>query len=312
MNGKKYKVTIKVVDHPPRCCVDCNKEEQKMPKVDEVFAQTELHGVPIGNKPVYKSSVTAHVSDIRNKSRATEFAKKATSGENVNQKLKTNWTCRDSDVEGSSGRRTLHSKGHSEVDGRLKCNQMQLESERCASLNIYKLQRSNAITHCNEGLDQNGSSLGLDDSGEEYSETLTGIPSKLKTSSLLRLNNSTSNAKYGIWTGKNGFHVDQPVVLRNGSIIEERERKALAMNTNGIGEEIISSDSLAADSPPRRPRLNREGSACSSDSIITEIEGLSDDDHEDEVLCAKAERNETGPNEEVSFQRTVVEQRLFL
>ena len=309
MNGKKYKVTIKVVDHPPRYCDDW-KEEQKMSRVAELCSKTKHDEVPMEKKPVYKSSLTLQVSDTRNKSSETEFAKKATSGENVDQKSKTSSTCRDSNVECTSGRQTLDSMGHSEVEGRWKCNQTRFDSKRCNSLNIYKLQRSNAIADCNEGLDQNGSSLELDDGGEEYLETLTGIPSRFKRSSLLRFNNSVSSAKHDIWTGKNGFHVDQPVVLWNGNI-KESEQKVFAMNTNGIGEGFISSDCLVADSPGR-PRLNREGSACSSDSIITEIEGLSDDDHEGEVLCAKAEGNVTGPNEEVSLQCTVEQRGCFI
>lgn len=309
MNGKKYKVTIKVVDHPPRYCDDW-KEEQKMSRVAELCSKTQLHEVPTEKKPVYKNSLTLQVSDTRNKSGETEFAKKATSGENVDQKLRTNWTCRDSNVEDTSGRQTLDSMVHSrEVEGRLKCNQIQFESKRCNSLNIYKLRRSNAIADCNEGSDQNGSSLELDDSGEQYLETLTEIPSRFKRSSLLRFDNSVSSAKHDIWTGKNGFHVDQPVVLWNGNI-KESERKVFAMNTNGIGEGSIASDCLVADSL-RRPRLNREGSACSSDSIITEIEGLSDDDHEGEVLCAKAEGNVTGPDEEVGLQCAVEQRWLF-
>jgi hypothetical protein len=44
---------------------------------------------------------------------------------------------------------------------------------------------------------------------------------------------------------------------------------------NGITDDFLSdSDALRRNRPP----LNREGSACSSDSIITEIEGLTDDE----------------------------------
>lgn len=288
MNGKKYKVTINTVDHPPRYCDDW-KEQQVM----SGFAQSNIRKPPTENKPVYKSCVTLQLSDKRSKSGEIKFAKRATSGEVVDQESKITGSCCDSHVKGN----------WQEIlgDRRRECSQDPLEFERCTSLNIYKLERNITIAdpygQSKEGSDQHRSSvLELhDDSGDL--ETLSGRFPKLKKPGLPYLNKyNVSTAKYGVGAQKNGFNVDQPVVILSSWCESEQSEEIIFPNMNGTEEGFNPSDCLVADSL-RRPRLNREGSACSSDSIITEIEGLSDDDHECKELCEKADENETGTDE---------------
>ena len=275
MNGKRrYKVTIRVVDHPPRTSASTQNRlsvERKEQKTEPSHDNTISSGI----KSVYKSSVSLQVTENRSHS------------------CVRNTTCSASPKGFEQG------KGYAsaETDDRVP-NQAMLDSEfyectkpllktyKTASLNINKLTRNNAIDE--EEQEQPSDINNIASSG-------CSEPVKFITTEELSLQTFSSadfKAKYGVHKPKNGFTRHLPIVVLNSANMEEDSHGQNIALGNGIQDDFFP-DLDALRTREDRPPLNREGSACSSDSIITEIEGLTDDEGDpkgcSEVDCGSQE-----------------------
>ena len=300
MNGKKYKVTIRVVDHPPRYCDEWNKQ-QKMKEINQDHDKGKVIAPLTEVKPVLESHVSLGDPDNMSRLNGIDFTREVTPRDYIRRATKANDRPSDSHMKGSSDfdSHTLVSQPHNENRRRREQKGKPLEPTKSTSLNIYKLKRSNVIEdHNNDCFGEDRVSLGA--ALGEVLETSNNRQPKSQGAGLSYLNNGSS-AKVGFGTGKNGFHVGVPVViLSSAKDSQKAELNSLPMNaTANSVQDGLSSDLFAADSF-KRPLLNREGSVCSSDSIITEIEGLTDDENVDEP-CGKVTQSEDDPNEQVRF-----------
>ena len=276
MNGqRKYKVTIRVVDHPPRSTASTQnrlsverKEQKAEPSQDKTISS--------GIKSVYKSSVSLQVTEKRSHSCVRNTAGSASTNGFEQRK---GYASADS-----------HDRVPNEdmLDSEFyECTKPLLKTDKTASLNINKLTRNDAI----------------DEEEQEQPSDINNIassrciePVKFITTKELRPQTFSSadfKAKYGVCKPKNGFTRHLPILVLNSANMEEGSHGQNISLGNGIQDDFLPDlDALRASED--RPPLNREGSACSSDSIITEIEELTDDEGEpkgcsDVVDCGSQE-----------------------
>ena len=267
MNGRrKYKVTIRVVDHPPRTRIsyrDPLGAERNEQKTDPLLSEDNTNSS--GIKSVYKSSVSVQVSDKRSHSCVHNSAS-CTSPKGCEVRS-TNATAESHD-------RAKEDMPNSEF---CECTKPLLRENKTTSLNINKLTRNNAIDQ--EELDE----LNVDVNNIASCECTKAV--KFITTEKLSPRSCSSaefEAKYGVHKPRNGFPRHLPIVVLNSGHSVNMDEASYEQNIvtdnaigNGITDDFFSdSDALRRNRPP----LNREGSACSSDSIITEIEGLTDDE----------------------------------
>ncbi len=271
MNGRrKYKVTIRVVDHPPSTTTtyhDTLSVERNEQKTDPV---SEDNKISSGIKSVYKSSVSMQVSDKQSHSCVRNSPCCAS--------LKGCKPPSTAIRAGHHGRNLNEDMLHSES---FECLKPLLTTDKKTSLNINKLTRNNAI-------DQ-------EELGEQPSEVTNNIVScecrkpvsfNIPTEKLLNPQTCSSadiTAKYGVYKPRNGFFRQLPIVVLNSAATMEEGSMDNNVTNNAIGNGIQDDflpDFDACGTRTDRPPLNREGSACSSDSIITEIDGFSDEEGE--------------------------------
>ena len=285
MNGqRKYKVTIRVVDHPPSTRTRFQNSNSALKNEQKADILSVDNTVSSGINSVYKSSVSEPISERQDYSRVHDSD-----------------TCvspRGHEIRSTNGKaepsnRIFRKEGmlNSEF---CECNKPLLGAGRTASLNINKLTRNNAIDQ--EDLEETRvdiNNIGSCDFSETANDITTGKQSPKGYS------RTVIQGNYGIRSPKNGFPRQLPIVVLNSGNMEGASHEQNILTNNAIGNGICDDflpdclDTLGTSTD--RPPLNREGSACSSDSIITEIEGLSDDE-EDEL---KGYSNECGNSEQV-------------
>ena len=278
MNGpRKYKVTIRVVDHPSsetasiqnRLSVE-KKEQKTEPSLnDNTFSS--------GIKSVHKSSVSWKVSDIRSHSCVRNSCCCA-SPKGLDQRQ----TCTKSERHD----RILNNEDMLDSEF-YECTKPLLRTDKTASLNINKLTRSNAIDEeeLEEPNEINNIAIASSECGRPVKFSTSGKQSSQTCSS------ADSKTSYGLRKPKNGFTLHLPIVVLNSTTMEEDSHEQNIVTNNALGNGI-QDDFLpefeGSETREDRPPLNREGSACSSDSIITEIEGLTDDES-DLKSCSNAD-----------------------
>ena len=263
MNGRrKYKVTIRVYDHPPgtseslhdQHCVERNEQ-----KIDAAISKDNT--ISSGIKSVNESSTSVSGSDDRSHPSVHD-------------------SCGNPSPKSSGFLITrTNSRGH---DRGLKTEGMlNSESSECTkpankptSLNINKLTRNNAI----DQEELQGANL----TGSNIVNCVRTKPCKFIATDRQSLHGWSVvdfEAKFGIRKARNGFSSHLPIVVLNSANMEEASYDENILTNNGVDDNFwpgFDEFGRRTDRPP----LNREGSACSSDSIITEIEGLTDDESE--------------------------------
>ncbi|XP_028395962.1 inositol-trisphosphate 3-kinase A-like [Dendronephthya gigantea] len=277
MNSRrKYKVTIRVVDHPPGTTASFRDSSGDKHSEDEVEEQktiplSENNTIPTKVQPVYQSSLSLQLSDKRNRSsvHCSAFCSLSTECEALETGRKT----RCEDRVGEEGM----------LDSEFcECTSTKplLKADTNTSLNIYKLTRNNAIDQ--EDTDETNVKT------DNIKTCERADPGKFTTKERRRQQRHSCGkfeAKYGVHRHRNGYnrHLPSIVVLNAANMEGAGFDENLVTNTatigNGIRDDFFP-DFDALGTRRDRPPLNREGSACSSDSIITEIEGLTDDEGE--------------------------------
>lgn len=273
MNGpKKYKVTIRVVDRPPISRVRFTTPFSVDRSKQKTYAVSNDNTT---SKPVLNSSASLKVSDEVGDSRvyvnsACCILPTGCVGRTSSKKTE----CRD------KGLQLDKDKSNSEV---CECTKLLLKTDTATSLNINKLTRRKAIDQ-EEFIEQNVdiNNIARRENTKAVKALANERAEKVSESSCLSAN---VGGKYAVNKPINGFPRHLPIVVLNSDELTNMEgarHEETIVAFNGVGN-VIEDDLMSSyDALGRkdRPPLNREGSACSSDSIITEIEELTDEETE--------------------------------
>lgn len=289
MNGRrKYKVTIRVVDHPPSTtsspCDSDNVEisEQKTASLGEDSA------ISSETKPVCKSRVSSELPDERNWSSVDDSVCCAVRKGNKARSLDTKSKTYDSSFK--EGMLNSACEEFSECVG----TKPSLGSRGNASLNIYKLRRNN-VTVGGKCFEEEKANVNTNNIGACEFPKPERVITTINFSSP-RFSCASFGAKHGVHKQRNGFSSHLPCVVLNSANMDDISYdQSILTDKNGMQDAFLPEfDALGTRSG--RPPLDREGSACSSDSIITEIEGLTDEEGD---LKGCSNEGDDAPCEEV-------------